>query len=107
MTLTVIIGDRLIKDEDDPNSVKYIPYVSTKIDGVFFHFSDTSLYKGNFKEDVAQKGLELKENGFIITLDELVYKKIRRKVEDPEAAKLGLKKKVILKSRVNKTIFGS
>ncbi|MDF3028837.1 MAG: surface antigen [Fluviicola sp.] len=106
MTLTILIGDRLIQDEDDPNSVKYIPHVSTKVDGVFFHFSDTSLYDGNFKEDVAQKGLELKENGFIITLDELLYKKVRRKVEDPEAAKLGLKKKVILKSQVNKTAFG-
>lgn len=106
MTLTVLIGERLIQDKDNPNSIRYVPHVSTKVDGVFFHFSDTSLYKGNFKEDVEAKGLELKENGFIITLDELLYKKIRRKVEDPEMAKLGLKKKVILKSQVNKTIFG-
>lgn len=106
MSLTIVIGDRLIQDKDNPNSIKYIPHVSTKVDGVFFHFSDTSLYKGNFKEDVAQKGLELKENGFIITLDELLYRNIRKKVEDPEMAKLGLKKRVILKSKVERTIFG-
>lgn len=105
MTLTVVIGERLIQDKET-NSTKYIPHISTKIDSVFFHFSDTSLYKGNFNETVTAKGLSLRENGFVITLDHLLYKTIRKKVEDPEKAKLGLKKKVILKSQVDRTITG-
>lgn len=105
MTLTVVIGERLIQDKET-NSTKYIPHVSTKIDSVFFHFADTSLYKGNFRETVTAKGLSLRENGFVITLDHLLFKTIKKKVEDPEKAKLGLKKKVILKSQVNRTITG-
>lgn len=105
MTLTVVIGERLIQDKET-NSTKYIPHVTTKIDSVFFHFVDTSLYKGNFKETVTAKGLSLRENGFVITLDQLLFKTIKKKVEDPEKAKLGLKKKVILKSQVNRTITG-
>ena len=107
MTLTVVIGDRLIQDKDDPNSVKYIPHVSTKIEGVFFHFSDTSEYEGNFKEDITARGLTLTENGFVISLDSLLYKKILKKVEDPEVKKLGVKKseRVYLKS-VERNVFG-
>ncbi|MNK02248.1 Outer membrane protein assembly factor BamA [compost metagenome] len=106
MKLTIVFGDRVIQDKNNPDDVKYVPHVMTKVQDVSFHFSDTSEYKGNFKADVAEKGLDLKENGFLITLDEYLYKAIRRPVEDPEKAKLGLKKKVILKSRVDRTIFG-
>ncbi len=108
MTLTVVIGDRVIQDKDDPNSVKYIPHVSTKIDSVYFHFSDTSHFKGNFKQTVEGRGLELKEDGFVITLDRLLYKKILKKVEDPEVKKKGVKKsdRVYIKSKVNHKLFG-
>jgi hypothetical protein len=108
MTLTMVIGPRAVQDEKDPNKVKYIPHTTTKVEGVYFHFSDTSYYKGNFKEDVVSRGLTLKDNGFVITLDSLVYNKVRRKVEDPEIRKLGLPKKdrVYLKSTVEKNVFG-
>ncbi|WP_430403411.1 BamA/TamA family outer membrane protein [Fluviicola sp.] len=107
MTLTVVIGERLIQDKET-NSTRYIPHVSTKIDSVFFHFSDTSLFKGNFKQTVAEKGLDLRENGFIVTLDHLLYKKVKKKVEDPATKDLGLpkSKRVYLKSTTRHTVFG-
>ena len=108
MTFTIVIGDRVIPNENDPNSVKYIPHVSTKIDGVFFHFSDTSRFSGNFKQTVADKGLEMKENNFLISLDSLVYKKVKKRVEDPATKDLGLprSKRVYLKSQVKHKLFG-
>ena len=108
MTLTVVIGDRVVPNEDNPNVIKYIPHVSTKVEEVSFHFSDTSLFKGNFRETVASRGLELKENGFLVSLDSLVYRKVRKKVEDPVAKELGLPRsqRVYLKSKVNFTITG-
>ncbi len=108
MTFTVVIGDRVIQDEDNPRLVRYIPHVSTKVEDVYFHFSDTSNFKGNFRQTVAEKGLELKENGFIISLDSLVYRKVRKKVEDPVAKELGLPRsqRVYLKSNVDFTLSG-
>lgn len=108
MTLTVVIGDRVIQDPNDVNNVKYIPHVSTKIDGVFFHFSDTTHYEGNFKDTVSSRGLTLKENGFVISLDSLFFRKIKKKVEDPKTKDLGLPRsqRVYLKSAVNRTLFG-
>lgn len=107
MSLTVVIGDRAIQDKDNPNTVKYIPHVSTRIEDVFFHFSDTSNYAGDFKHTVAGRGIDLKENGFIISLDSLLYKKVRRRVEDPATKDLGLprNKRVYLKS-TERNIWG-
>lgn len=108
MTLTVVIGDRAIQNPDNPNAVKYIPHVSTKVEDVTFYFSDTSQVKGNFKENVVSRGLELKENGFVIALDSLIYKKVRKKVEDPVAKELGLPRsqRVYLKSKEHFTLTG-
>lgn len=108
MTLTVVIGDRAIQDENNPNTVRYIPHVSTRIEEVSFHFSDTSRVKGSFRERAEGQGLEVREDGFVISLDSLLYKKVRRKVEDPATKDLGLprSKRVYLKSNVNRKLFG-
>ncbi|MDR0803196.1 BamA/TamA family outer membrane protein [Fluviicola sp.] len=105
MTFSIILGDRAIQDKDNPKNVTYIPHVSTRVNGVYFHFSDTSLYKGNFKSDVAKMGLGIKENGFLITLDTAVYRKIRKPVEDYLASDT-IGHKVIIKSRVNRNLLG-
>ncbi len=105
MSLTVVLGDRVVQDKNNPKNVTYIPHVSTRVDSVFFHFADTSYYKGDFKSDVAKKGLDLKENGFIITLDDTVYRKIRKPVEDYAKSKEA-GHKVIIKSQVDKNLLG-
>ncbi|MGV3609982.1 MAG: BamA/TamA family outer membrane protein [Fluviicola sp.] len=107
MTFTIVIGDRAIQDENNPDVVKYVKHVSTRIEDVSFNLSDTSRYTGNFKQTVLNRGLTLKENGFVISLDSLLYKKVRRKVEDPAFKDKGLKKnqRVYLKS-VKHKLFG-
>jgi outer membrane protein insertion porin family len=107
MTFTIVIGDRAIADENNPDVVRFVPHVPTKIEDVSFHFADTSRYSGNFKQTVLGQGRELKENGFVISLDSLLYKKVRKRVEDPAYKDKGLKRseRVYLKSTKHK-LFG-
>lgn len=105
MTFTIILGDRAIQDKNNPKNVTYIPHVSTRVQGVYFHFADTSLYRGNFKEDVTKMGLEMKQNGFLITLKDTVFRKIKRPVEDYIASDT-VGHKVIIKSRVERNLLG-
>lgn len=105
MTFSVILGDRAIQDKNNPKNITYIPHVSTRVNGVYFHFADSSQYKGDFKSDVAKMGLDIKENGFLITLDTAVYRSIRRPVEDYLASD-SMGHKMIIKSRVNKNWLG-
>lgn len=105
MNLSIIFGDRLVQNKEVSDSAYYIKHVSTKIKNVYFHFADTSRYKGNFREDIKKLDLELRNNNFLITRDTFLYKEIKRKVEN-YAASNETGRKVIYKSLVEQNVLG-
>ncbi len=73
LTLKIILGDRQVIKGD---SVIFIPHNFTYVNQVYFHFSDTSYFKGNFKETIQSKELPLLESTFLTNLDTLIYKEL-------------------------------
>ncbi|WP_169312082.1 BamA/TamA family outer membrane protein [Fluviicola taffensis] len=105
MSLTIVFGDRAVQDQNSSDTIRYVKHVSTKIQNVYFHFCDTTRYKGNFREEMKAIDSDLKKNNFLITKDSFLYKELKKKVEDyAESEKVG--HKVIVKSKVYHTIYG-
>lgn len=105
MNLSIVFGDRLVTNKEVSDTAFYIKHVSTKVKDVYFHFADTSRYKGNFREDMKNLDQELRVNNFLITRDTFLYKELENKVENyAESEAQG--KKVIFKSAVDKNVLG-
>lgn len=69
--LSVEFLDRPVKHPTEKDSVIYIKHQRAYIRNVYFHISDTSNFKGNFKAHVEEKGYSLLDEGFIRCLDTL------------------------------------
>lgn len=86
--MTVSLGlytrQRLIIDPNDPDTVLSVPFRSTGVRKVYFHLSDTLLFKGDFVDTMNALGIDLRmerNRQFLNTIDTLYYAKVldRRK----------------------------
>ena len=83
--LKVKIADRLVRSEENRDSLISKPYRVHLIRDVYFHVSDTLLYKGNYKNVVVDSmELELSNGQFFQTLDTLFYAEITKKNDQGE-----------------------
>jgi outer membrane protein insertion porin family len=106
MSLTIVFGDRAVQDEKTSDTIRYVKHLSTKIKNVYFHFCDTSRFKGNFREEMKTIDADLKKNNFLITRDSFLFKELKKPVENyAESEKAG--HKVIIKSEVYKNLWGN
>lgn len=80
-TMTVTLGvrftDRMVKSDLYGDSLVPVKFKETWVKNVYFHISDTTNYKGNFKQTIESLGLSLVNNNFLSTIDTLYYKKIK------------------------------
>lgn len=83
MSLKISITDRMIQNAYFKDSLDAIPHQETRISAVYFHICDTTLFTQSFKTTVEERGLNLTANNFLITLDTLLFKELKRKVEVP------------------------
>lgn len=72
--IVITLGDRIIKDGE--NLIK-IPQEIKHIRHVYFHFADTTRYKGNFAQLIHEKGIDLTKLKYLPTFDSLRYEKIK------------------------------
>jgi outer membrane protein assembly factor BamA len=79
VNLMVEFIDRLVPDLKNKDSLKNIPFLSTEINNVFFHLSDTLNVKGGYSKLMILKGKELTDSlapQFVNTLNSTSYDKI-------------------------------
>ncbi len=105
VTLKIEFTDRIIRSEENPNEVITKRHAATKIERVYFHIADTSMYGGNFRATMEELQLELKKDNFLQTLDTLIYDDLMKKVSLPDSLKQKYKQ-THYKSTVEKNIFG-
>jgi outer membrane protein assembly factor BamA len=75
--LGIQFTDRLVRSPINPDSLISIKHKTTYIKDVFFHISDTTYYRGNFKQKVEGLGLTLLDQQFIRTIDTFSYAEIK------------------------------
>lgn len=87
--MTVSLGlythQRLIPDPYNSDSVLSVPFRATGVRKVYFHFSDTMFFKGNFVDTMENLGLDLtmeRNNQFLNAIDTFRYDKILRFLKD-------------------------
>ncbi len=85
--LTITLTDRFIKDNDQTIQKKQAIY---RVRKVYFHLADTLSYKGNFAQDIKQRGILLMNNNYITTLDRILYNEIKMSRKQKKAAKIPL-----------------
>lgn len=107
MRMNIQIADRIVQSNINKDSVVTIPHLKTQVVGVYFHICDTTLYSGNFKQQVDYLGRNLRENKMLVTLDSFQFKQIKRKVEVPENERAVIGQKEYLKSKIEKDVFGN
>lgn len=76
VTVNVEFLDRLVRSEDNRDTLIAIPHKTTYIRNVYFHIADTSLYEGNFSEAMRDLELTVMDGQFIRTYDTLYYNEI-------------------------------
>lgn len=97
--------DKIEKSSVSGDSLITRPHAITYIKDVYFHIVDTNLYVGNFYNHVTQDlHLDIKDDGFIRTLDTLYFSELQKKVVNKEKPKIGTRRNY-LKSTVNKNIW--
>jgi outer membrane protein insertion porin family len=82
VNLSVIFLDRLIRPEDNPDTLISVPHQTTYIRDVYFHIADTSLYEGNFEAYMDELGLTLMDGAVVRTVDTLHYAEITERNSD-------------------------
>ncbi|MFA7273579.1 MAG: BamA/TamA family outer membrane protein [Crocinitomicaceae bacterium] len=82
VTLGLKFSDRQVYNPSNPDSVISVKHQSTKVRNVYFHISDTSFFRGNFKDSVAKLGLNVYEGQFFQDLDTTFYSEIINKKTD-------------------------
>lgn len=90
-TMSVILGvrftDRMVRSDQNRDSLIPIMHKETYIKNVYFHISDTTYFKGNFKKTVEDLGLTLLDQQFIRTIDTFQYNAIKIKHTDSSEVK--------------------
>ncbi len=79
--LKVKIADRLIRSDENRDSLISVPYDTYLIRNVYFHVSDTLLYKGNYAQTVRDSlgKDEVSKGQFFYSLDTLRFAEIMKK----------------------------
>lgn len=106
MRMNIQIADRIVQSKVNNDSIVTLSHQKTKVVGVFFHICDTTLYSGNFKQQVDYLGRNLRENKMLVTLDSLHFMKIKRKVELPISERTSSDRKEYQKSVIEKNLIG-
>lgn len=73
VNLKIKFGNRLVKREEFKDSLFEIPHVITKVEDVYFHIADTTLFPGNFVDSVKKMGISKFEGKFLTTIDTLHF----------------------------------
>lgn len=85
-TMKVVLGvrftDRLVKSQGYKDSMVPIKFKETFVKNVYFHISDTSNFKGNFRQTVEQMGLSLMDGNFVNTIDTFYYAELKLRHSD-------------------------
>lgn len=103
--LTIKMTDRIIRDPDNPDEVKIVPFAITTIGNVYMHIADTVIYNGSFKDTVRKLGINLRTDNYISQVDTLFYWVNRKKVQTEEYKNTGHGTKHLL-SVQDKNLFG-
>lgn len=82
VNLSVIFLDRLIRPENNPDTLISVPHKTTYIRDVYFHIADTSLYNGNFKAYMDRLDLTLMDGLVLRTVDTLHYNQVKERNSD-------------------------
>ena len=75
--LTIIFGDRTVRENASSDSLIQVEHSKYTVDAVYFHLSDTLQYEGNFAQMMRKKGYSLYDGPFLNTIDTLIYAKER------------------------------
>ena len=102
--LTIILTDRIIKDNDQTIQKKQAVY---RVRNVYFHLADTLSYKGNFASDIARKGRSLTENNYINTIDSSFYNEIKMTRKQKKSANLPMKYDTLVPYRKATFLFNT
>jgi outer membrane protein assembly factor BamA len=79
VNLGIRFTDRMIRSEFDRDSLVPIKHKETEVRNVYFHISDSTYFKGNFKKTVENMGLTLLDQQFIRTIDTFLYAEMKKK----------------------------
>ncbi len=79
VNLRIRFTDRMIRSEFDRDSLVPIKHKETEVRNVYFHISDSTYFKGNFKKTVENMGLTLLDQQFIRTIDTFLYAEMKKK----------------------------
>lgn len=78
VTLGIRFSDRMVRSEFDRDSLVPVKHKTTLVKNVFFHISDTTYFKGNFKKTMEDMGLTLLDQQFLRTIDTFQYAQIKK-----------------------------
>ena len=78
-TVGVIFGDRMVRADQNKDSLIARPHRTTYVKNVYFHIADTTYFEGSFKDKVEELGLNLMDGQFVNAIDTFVYAEIKKK----------------------------
>jgi outer membrane protein insertion porin family len=84
VTIGIQFSDRKVIDQSDPDKILTIPHKTTYIRNVYFHISDTSLFKGSFSDSLRELGLNRYDGQYLQNIDTLDYKIYDKKKNNEE-----------------------
>ena len=79
VNLSVIFMDRLIRPDDNPDTLISVPHQTTFIRDVYFHIADTSSFEGNFAAYMNELNLSVMNGLVIRSVDTLHYREIKKR----------------------------
>ncbi|MFN5149241.1 MAG: BamA/TamA family outer membrane protein [Flavobacteriia bacterium] len=82
MKLEIVFSERLVRSDQNRDSLVPVKHAEFKVRDVYFHISDTAYFEGNFKKTVEEMGLTMLDGQFIRTIDTFYYAKITKSRSD-------------------------
>lgn len=82
MKLEIVFSERMVRSDQNRDSLVPVKHAEFKVRDVYFHISDTAYFEGNFKGAVEGMGLTLLDGQFIRTIDTFYYAKIKKSKSD-------------------------
>ncbi len=80
LNIAINVADRLVRSEENRDSLVSVPYKVYHMRNVYFHLSDSTLYKGNLRRTIVDSlGLPLSSGQFLTTIDTFYYAEIYEK----------------------------
>lgn len=75
--LKIYFTERQLHSTEKRDSLITKKFAETRVNEVYFHIADTTLFEGNFKSKVEELGLNVMNQNYVTTLDTFRYEKLK------------------------------